>query len=126
MAGLTNFWQSNYSKNLITIIHWAQLKGKFIKNQEVLGRINRLLSFIRHGPHRKWLVQQFFYCCICICYGGNVFIDPLPSNDRGIFTEQLPSNNRGIYIQTLRPDGMDLWSTPLRWALVPRYTYQVS
>jgi hypothetical protein len=21
MAGLTNFWQSNYSKNLITIIH---------------------------------------------------------------------------------------------------------
>jgi hypothetical protein len=36
----------------------------------------------RRGPHRKHHVQHFFYCCVCIRYGGNVFTDPLPSNDR--------------------------------------------
>jgi hypothetical protein len=61
--------------------------------QEVLGRTNRLLSLIRHGPHRKRHVQQFFYCCVCIRYRGNVSTEPLPGNDRGIFTEPLPSND---------------------------------
>jgi hypothetical protein len=65
------------------------------QEQEVLGRTNRLLSLIRHGPHRKRRVQQLFYCCVCIRYGGDVPTDPLPSNDRGIFTEPLPSNNKG-------------------------------
>jgi hypothetical protein len=39
---------------------------------------------IRHGPRRKRRVQQFFYCCVCISCRGNVFTEPLPSNDRGI------------------------------------------
>jgi hypothetical protein len=64
--------------------------------QEVLGRTNRLLSLIRHGPHWKLRVQQFFYCCVCIRYRGNVSTEPLPSNYRGIFTEPLPSNDRGF------------------------------
>jgi hypothetical protein len=51
--------------------------------QEVLGRTNRLLSMTRHGPHWKLCVQQFFYCCACICYRSNVSTEPLPSNDRG-------------------------------------------
>jgi hypothetical protein len=51
--------------------------------QEVLGRTNRLLSLLRHGPHWKRRVQQF-YCCGCICYRGNVSTEPLPSNKRGI------------------------------------------
>jgi hypothetical protein len=57
--------------------------------QEVLGRTNRLLSFIRHGTHWKRRVQQFFYCCVCIRYRGNVSTEPLPSNDRGIQTHRL-------------------------------------
>jgi hypothetical protein len=40
------------------------------------------IYYIRHGPHRKHHVKQFFYCCVCIRCGGNVFTDPLPSNDR--------------------------------------------
>jgi hypothetical protein len=32
---------------------------------EILGRINRLLSLIRHGPHWKRRVQHFFYCFVC-------------------------------------------------------------
>jgi hypothetical protein len=56
--------------------------------QEVLGRTNRLLSFILHEPHWKRRVQQFFYGCVCIRYCGNVSTEPLPSNDRGGF---LPS-----------------------------------
>jgi hypothetical protein len=42
------------------------------------------LSLIRHGPHIKRSVQQYFYCCMCIGCRGNVFTEPLPSNDRGI------------------------------------------
>jgi hypothetical protein len=38
---------------------------------------------IRHAPHRKYGVQQFFYSCVCIRCSGNVFTEPLPSNDRG-------------------------------------------
>jgi hypothetical protein len=50
---------------------WRKLLG-LLNQQEVLGRINRLPSLIRHGPHWKLRVQQFFYCCLCICYLGNV------------------------------------------------------
>jgi hypothetical protein len=46
--------------------------------QQVLGRTNRLLSLIWHGPHRKRHVQQFCYCC-----RGKIFTEMLPSNDRG-------------------------------------------
>jgi hypothetical protein len=53
-----------------------------MNEQEVLGRTNRLLSLIRHGPHWKTLVQQFFYCCVCVRYSGNAYTEPLPSNDR--------------------------------------------
>jgi hypothetical protein len=45
------------------------------------------LPLIRHGPHRKQLVQQFFYCCMCIRCRGNVFTEPLPSSDRDIHTD---------------------------------------
>jgi hypothetical protein len=68
--------------------------------QEVLGRTTRLLSLIRHGPHWKRRVQQFFYCCLCIRYRGNVSTEPLPSNDTGIFTEPLPSNDNRMHIGT--------------------------
>jgi hypothetical protein len=52
--------------------------------ESVEKRTNRLLSLIRHGPHGKRRVQQFFYCCVCIRYSCNVSTEPLPSNDRGI------------------------------------------
>jgi hypothetical protein len=60
-------------------------------HQDVLGRTNRLLSFIRHGPHWKQRVQQLFYSRVYICYRGNVSTEPLPSNDRGIFIEPSSS-----------------------------------
>jgi hypothetical protein len=37
---------------------------------------------IWHGPHRKWRVQQSFYCWVCIRCRANVFIEPSPSKDR--------------------------------------------
>jgi hypothetical protein len=69
-----------------------------------------IVSFplIRHGPHRKRRVQQFSYCYTCIICRGNVF------------TEPLPSNNRGIHTQT-QTDGRDLWSAPLKWAQAPSF-----
>jgi hypothetical protein len=60
-----------------------------------MGRTNRLLSSIRHGPHSKRRVQKLLYSCVCICYRCNIPNEPLPSNDRGIFTEPLPSNYKG-------------------------------
>jgi hypothetical protein len=72
-------------------------------NSEIYGEISRditsitrileeLLDYfllIRHGSHTKRRVQQFFYCCVCILYRGNVFTEPLPSN----------YEYKGIYIQ---------------------------
>jgi hypothetical protein len=59
-----------------------------------------LLSLIRHGPHRKRRVQQFFYCCICILCRGNVFTEPLPSKSRGnIQTNRLMGGIYETYIE---------------------------
>jgi hypothetical protein len=54
---------------------------------EVLGRTNGL----RHGTYRRRCVQQFFYCCLFIRCRGNVFTEPLPSNDKGsqIWTHRM-------------------------------------
>jgi hypothetical protein len=65
--------------------------------QEILGRTNLLLSLIRHRPHWKRRFQQFFYCCVCIRYRGNISTEPLPSNCKGMFIEPLPSNDKGIF-----------------------------
>jgi hypothetical protein len=40
---------------------------------------------IRHGKRR---VQHLFYCCVCIRCHGNVFTEPLPSNDRVIHIQR--------------------------------------
>jgi hypothetical protein len=81
--------------------HPARERRSSTSKQEVLGRTNRLLSVVRHGPHWKRLVQQFFYCHVRIRYRGNVSTEPLPSNDRGIFTEPLISNDREIFTEPL-------------------------
>jgi hypothetical protein len=78
------------------------------RKQEVLGRTNHLLSLIRHGPHWKRCFQQFFYCCVCIRYRGNVSTEPMPRNDKGTFTEPLPSNDRGIHTHRQQRDLISL------------------
>jgi hypothetical protein len=57
---------------------------KYMDKQDVLGRTNWLLSLIRHGPHRKRRVQKFLYCSVYSSCRGNIFTEPLPSNDRGL------------------------------------------
>jgi hypothetical protein len=81
----------------------TQVQGNFtcswpflILKQDFLGRTNRLLCLIRHGPHWKRRAQHFFYC-VCMRYRGNVSTEPLPSNDRGFLTEPLPINDTGIF-----------------------------
>jgi hypothetical protein len=49
------------------------------------------LPLMRHGPHRKRSVQKLFYCYQCIRCRENVFIEPLPGNDRGIHREEVIS-----------------------------------
>jgi hypothetical protein len=66
-----------YSYSECAHMHWtrkwkrAQLWHLTFR-QEVLRRANRLLSFIRHGLHRRRRVKQF-YLCVCIRWCGNVF-----------------------------------------------------
>jgi hypothetical protein len=69
------------------IIYECRIGKNFDKKQDILGRTNRRLSLIRHEPHRKRRIQQFFYCCVCIRYRGNVSTEALPSNGRITFTE---------------------------------------
>jgi hypothetical protein len=84
-----------------------------VQNKKVWEELIACFLLIRHGPHIKRCVQQSFYSCVWIRCRGNVFTEPLPSKDR-----------RDTHIDT-HTDGRDLWSTPLRWAQVPWYTYQV-
>jgi hypothetical protein len=95
------------------VVHFQRTEIELHKKQEVLGRTSRLLSLIRHRPHWKRRAQQFFYCCVCIRYRGNVSTEPLTSNDRGIFTEQLPSNNKGIFIWPLPSNDKGTYTEPL-------------
>jgi hypothetical protein len=80
---------------------YTTASNKTKRKQEVLGRTNRLLSLIRHRPHWKQRVQQFFYCCVCILYRCNVSTEPLSINDRGIFTKPLPSNDKRSFTEPL-------------------------
>jgi hypothetical protein len=93
--------------------NWSQSHPTLGMKQEVLGRTILLLSLIRHGPHWKRRVQQFFSCCGCIRHGGNVSTGSLPSNDRGIFTEPLPSNDRGIFTEPLPSNDKGTFTEPL-------------
>jgi hypothetical protein len=64
-------------------------------NKEFWEELIAYFPLIGHGPHIKRRVQQF-YCCVRICCSGNVFTEPLPSND-----------NRDTYKHT-QTDGRDL------------------
>jgi hypothetical protein len=69
--------------------HCHRAKAQLQLNKYILTRSSGKISFplIRHGPHRKRRVQQFFYCCVCIRCRGKVFIEPLPSNVSGRHTD---------------------------------------
>jgi hypothetical protein len=56
-------------------MRWVGQEGDDKCEQEVLGTTNRLLSLIRHGPHRKEASNNF-----SLQY-RNVFNEPLPSNE---------------------------------------------
>jgi hypothetical protein len=58
--------------------------SKLFKLKKFWGEIIAYFPFIRHGPHIKRRLQQFFYCCVCIRWRGNVSTEPLSSNDKGI------------------------------------------
>jgi hypothetical protein len=64
--------------------------------QELLGRTNRLLSLIRHGPHRNDAPNHFSIVA-CVFTAAVTFTETLRSNDTGIFTEPLRSNDKGIF-----------------------------
>jgi hypothetical protein len=49
--------------------------------QKIIIIIIAYCPLIRQEPHRKQWAQKF-YCCMCIRCSGNVFTEPLPSNDR--------------------------------------------
>jgi hypothetical protein len=66
-------------KNILVNIPYSML---------IAGDVRRSLApyieyFLRHGPCRKYRVQQFFYFCMCIRYSGNAFTEPLSSNVGG-------------------------------------------
>jgi hypothetical protein len=79
----------NKSKEKFTIMSWICYK-KFWE------QLITFFPLIWDGPHRKWCFQQFFYCCLCIRWGSNVFTEPMPNNDRGIHA-QTHRLMEGIY-----------------------------
>jgi hypothetical protein len=66
------------------------------RNKKFWEELIDYFCLIRHGPQRIRRVQQLFYYCVYILCRGNVFTEPLPSNDRRIHiqTQRLMG---GIY-----------------------------
>jgi hypothetical protein len=66
--------------------------------QEILWRTDRLLSLIQHSPHRKWYIQQFFYCCMCIHCHGNIWPSHCPATIGGfLLSHCLPTRGEYTY-----------------------------
>jgi hypothetical protein len=86
-------------------------------------RVYRVIGWQRKGDSQEdsqsplwydtYLIEQFSIFA-CIPYHGKVSSELLPSNDM-----------RDTHTDT-ETDEKDLWITPLRWAHVTWYTYQVS
>jgi hypothetical protein len=55
-----------------TMIRW--------KNKKFWEELIAYFPLIRHGPHTKRGVQQFFYCCMCC--SGNVFTEMIGKTHR--------------------------------------------
>jgi hypothetical protein len=82
--------RSAYHQNVIHInLRFQCYRSSVIQNIRSSGKTNCLLSLHYilsiwwHALLRKHSVQQFSYCCVCIRCLSDVFIEPLPSNDRG-------------------------------------------
>jgi hypothetical protein len=63
---------------------------------------------------QKTTRPKFILFLVCIRCRGNMFTEPLTSNDIG-----------DTHTDT-QTDGWALWSTPLKWTQMILYTYQVS
>jgi hypothetical protein len=67
---------------------WSWLHSNDASNRFFLDAGESLsrcyLAAIRGHTDRSTVtrVQQFFYCCVCIHCRGNIFAEPLPSNER--------------------------------------------
>jgi hypothetical protein len=83
---------------------------RYGRNNKFWEELIAYFPLIRHKPHRKGRVQQFIYRWVFIRCGGNVFTEPLPSNDRG------------MHIDTKTYE-RDSWGRQLKWAQVPWHTY---
>jgi hypothetical protein len=67
--------------------------------KKVPGKTNRLLSLIRHEPHRKRRGQHYSTAA-CVFVAAVTFLPSHCLTTRWISTEPLPSNDKGIHIQT--------------------------
>jgi hypothetical protein len=89
-----NPWEWENRKNekyqLFKFLMFNLLKAKdkhIILNKKLLEELISQFLLIRHGPHRKRRVENFFYSCLCIRCHGNFCTEQLPINDRGIYTQ---------------------------------------
>jgi hypothetical protein len=92
---------------MLCLPHEKSPKNKSNINNKLCEELIAYFPLILHGPHRKRSVRNLFYCCLCVRCRGNVFTDPLPSNEwKDTFTDT--QTDRG-----------DLGSTPLTLDQVP-------
>jgi hypothetical protein len=64
-------------------VHVSRVVVNLSQNKKLWEELITYFPLIRHASHRKWSIQQFFYCCVCILCRGNVFTEPLSSNNGG-------------------------------------------
>jgi hypothetical protein len=110
---LYHYHEANHTLLVITrsALHFI-FTMPLIKNKEFWEQLIADFPLIRHEPRRTQRLQQFFYCRVCIRCRGEIYTEPLPSNDRGYTYRQTHER--------------DLGSTLLIRAQLSRHIYQVS
>jgi hypothetical protein len=75
-----------------------------------------LLDCIKTALQLSENISFLAFCRIetaCIRYRGNVYTEPLPSNDKGMFTEPLPSNDNGMFTEPVPSNDNEIFTEPL-------------
>jgi hypothetical protein len=91
-------------------LRFAELRWRYSNppphghNKKFWEELIAYFPLIRHESHRKRRLEQFFCCCVCICCHGNVYSEPLPSNNRELHIQ--PHRLMGGTYKERRSDGL--------------------
>lgn len=92
-------------------IKWTQSQYNLRIIKKFWKEIIAYFPSVRHAQHRKQSVQQFLYCCVCICCCGNMFTELLFSNNKGdTYTVTEQNDLMILFLQNMEDGLKNIWT----------------